>query len=76
MLVVHMGELIGGFGDGGSWCRSVAWSTCFFGWKNMKCCRSNIEVSIYSFVPENSSSKVSVSVTLGLVSAITSCFIL
>jgi len=35
-----------GFGNGGGWWRSVAWSTCFLVWKNMKCCRSNIEVSI------------------------------
>jgi hypothetical protein len=35
-----------GFGNGGSWWRSVAWSTCFFGWKNMKCCGLNIKVSI------------------------------
>jgi len=46
MLVVHLGELIWGFGNGGSWWRSVAWYMCFFVWKNMKCCRSNIEVSI------------------------------
>jgi hypothetical protein len=35
-----------GFGNGGSWWRSVAWSTCLLVWKNIKCCRSNIEVSI------------------------------
>jgi hypothetical protein len=46
MLVVHVVQLIWGFGNGGSWCRSVAWSTCFLVGKNMKCCGLNIEVSV------------------------------
>jgi len=46
MLVVHMFQLTGRCGSGGSWWQSVAWSTCFPVWKNMKCCRSNIEVSV------------------------------